>query len=134
MTLFELGEFKLANGGLTNWKVECDALTEGDWRGLALMTYEVVDPFDLVFGVPTGGYPYERAMRRYARTDRESDDQLDVLIVDDVFTTGGTITSFREHLESQYKNISVQGAVAFARSAPPEWIVPLWGLYPRVHY
>lgn len=135
MNLFQLGEFKLASGAVTNWKVECDALTKEDWDAIALMLYEVVEPYDLVVGVPRGGLPLSEAMKKYAKAfSTNVSSPTKILIVDDVYTTGVSMGVFLLKCQERFIDAEFQGAVAFARSAPPDWIVPLWGLYPRVHY
>lgn len=114
MSLFQLGTFRLASGQETNWKIECDALTKADWEALAAIIGSRVE-FGDVRGVPRGGLKLERALRRFIRPGNP-----DRLIVDDVYTTGRSMTDFRDRLildgnepECTGRHI---GVVVFARA------------------
>ncbi len=100
--LFRAAPFTSHGGEELTWKIECDGLTEGDWEAMALIYMESRPPaFGDVWGVPRGGLPLARALRRYVTTGPR-------LIVDDVLTTGGSILgAMREH---------DRGLVAFSRA------------------
>lgn len=107
VSLFRTGSFSLASGESSRWKIDCDALTDDDWKALAVMAVEMLAPFQSVYGVPSGGCPFELALAKY-ETGRRDDP---VLIVDDVWTTGGSWRRFRD----QYLPGAVHGCVVFAR-------------------
>ena len=109
--LFCVGHHKLASGDLSDWKIECDALSFSDWEGLARMAVELLPNFGEVIGVPRGGLALAKAMRPWATDGKR-------LVVDDVFTTGGTIRKFMQRGDI--------GLVAFARKMPPSNIIPIF--------
>lgn len=90
MALFQTGNFRLASGAESRWKIECDALTPDDWRGLAAMIAERARGFSHVAGVPRGGLPLAEALRHHVSATGPR------LLVDDVWTTGGSIAKFRQ--------------------------------------
>lgn len=112
MNLFQKISF-ISHAGLPlNWKIECDALSEDDWKGIArmIMDYEK-RPFGSVEGIPRGGIPLAKALSEYATEGPP-------MIVDDVYTTG---TSFTEYCNEHYRTKSFDYNpkwVAFARSKP----------------
>ena len=55
MDLFQQVDIIGHAGGRLTWKIECDALSEAEWRTLAtiLMIYEK-RPFRVAVGIPTG--------------------------------------------------------------------------------
>jgi hypothetical protein len=120
MGLFELGDFTLHSGDKSNFKIECDYLTDGDWECLAKMLLERLPRFRDVEGIPNGGLMLEHFLFPYATG--ESKDPI--LIVDDVHTTG---LSFNDHIKDREGEFI--GAVVFARGiVHQEWIMPLFQL------
>ena len=114
MNLFKKISF-ISHAGLPlNWKIECDALSEDDWKGIArmIMDYET-RPFGSVEGIPRGGIPLANALQEYATEGRP-------MIVDDVYTTGA---SFNEYCYEHYRTMSFDYNpkwVVFARSKPKD--------------
>lgn len=106
MPLFQLGHFKLASGGDARWKIECDALTKEDWEALAYMIQERCDPYGWVMGVPRGGLALADALCGFETPGAPG------LIVDDVWTTGGSIAKVRKGGEQCW--------VVFARRPPTD--------------
>ncbi len=97
MNLFESGEFTLSSGAASAFRIECDALTQEDVETLALMISQMVGPFSDVIGVPRGGLRLAEALKPAAVLVGP------VLIVDDVLTTGASITRVRDELRVQLK-------------------------------
>lgn len=114
MNLFQKGDF-ISHAGLhLKWKIECDALTAKDWKGLArmIMDYETRS-FGSVEGIPRGGLPLANALKEYATVGPP-------MIVDDVYTTG---TSFNEYCKEHYQSKSFDYNpkwVVFARTKPKD--------------
>lgn len=119
--LFQVGDFPLTGGGRSRWKIECDALGEEDWQALALMLAErLPHPFGYVCGVPRGGAPLARALLTHVSVGIKR-----VLVVDDVWTTGGSMTSFVNRLDLGGLAV-VDRAVVFARNPPPPEVTALF--------
>ena len=121
MNLFQSGDFTLHSGERSALKIECDALTTADWETLAAMVAARI-PFRFAVGVPKGGMGFARALLRHE--DRRRDD-LPVLIVDDVLTTGA---SMEETRASMFTGPTV-GVVVFARRECPDWIRPIFRMW-----
>lgn len=117
MNLFQLGEFTLHSGSKSYWKVDCDALTDEDWKALARMVYESVLHFRRVIGIPSGGLKLAEALKPY----RFPNPEYPILVVDDVFTTGNSMNEMKSKLGNDCR-----GAVIFARSKCPDWVTPLF--------
>jgi orotate phosphoribosyltransferase len=113
MNLFRLGDFTLAGGRKSRFKLECDALTDGDWECLAWLISQRV-AFHRVEGVPRGGLKLAAALEKYKGYGNS------LLIVDDVLTTGGS-------MERQRSGRDAQGFVVFQRGPErPPWIRALF--------
>lgn len=108
--LFQTGSVTLHSGTLSNYKIDCDALTDEDIETIALMIRDIVLPFGEVVGVPRGGLRLAEELERYITAGPR-------LVVDDVLTTGNSMNEL-------YKEGDI-GAVIFARGAVPSWITPL---------
>lgn len=111
--LFQSGNFHLHSGTSSNFKIDCDALTDADIQTVAMLLKERLPDFGNVEGVPRGGLRLAGAMRRYVTSGP-------VLIVDDVWTTGGSIWKVRGDRED------VIGAVIFARGDTQSWVTALF--------
>lgn len=130
MSLFRLGEFTLASGQPSRWKIDCDGLTADDWQALAAMAVEVLPPFRCVHGVPRGGLPFAAALERYI-TARPSDP---VLIAEDVVTTGRSMERYVAGLIHSWHPDAYErvGVCVFARgSVVPSWVTPLFQMPQR---
>lgn len=106
MPLFVQKEFISAAGLSLTWKIECDALTEEDWRTIAAVCAKRLPAFGSVVGVPRGGLALAREMERYVKNGPP-------LIVDDVWTTGKSMRAVAAKFQLW------RGLVAFARGPLP---------------
>ena len=113
--LFQLGQFVLNSGVTSQWKIECDALTDSDIETIASMLVPLLWEFSHVEGVPRGGERLAEALRVHQTPGKGG-----LLIVDDVLTTGGSMDRWRND------RMEAQGAVIFARQLPKRWITPLF--------
>ena len=111
--LFQLGQFTLHSGKESSFKIECDALTFEDWKTIAHIIGSTFS-FKEVEGIPTGGLILENLLKPY----RRETGTYSLLIVDDVFTTGGSMEKHRN------KRSDVHGVVLFSRV--PEKMMPYW--------
>lgn len=123
MSLFNIKDVTLHSGGKSSWIVDCEALTDEDLATLAHMASKILGSFGEVVGVPRGGLRFAEALAEYAEND-----SLDVLIADDVLTTGNSMEEIRKQYEAS--EATVQGVVMFARGDCPAWIIPLWRVDP----
>lgn len=114
MSLFQLGHFHLHSGALSEWKIDCDALTKDDLDAIAVMLQERLPEFGMVESVPTGGDRLAELMAGLVSRGP-------LLIIDDVLTTGHSMEEKRAGREAI-------GAVIFARGKCPTWVTPLFTL------
>jgi hypothetical protein len=119
--LFNMGRFNLSAGGQSRFKIDCDALTELDIAALAAAIGQAAY-FSEVIGIPTGGNRLAEALVRY----RSPEHTKNVLIVDDVLTTGRSMERKRHELLAKDLDRDVFGWVIFARSKPANWIKALF--------
>jgi hypothetical protein len=117
VTLFQQGSFTLHSGSQSTFKIDCDALTDDDWKALAAEAAKRLSPFGIAEGVPTGGLRFADALQAHRSEGCER-----VLVVDDVLTTGRSMEEMREKF-SLDKTI---GVVAFARGPVPDWVTALF--------
>lgn len=125
--LFNYGEFKLHAGAISYFLIDCKALTEEDLQVLARVVVDRINPFHRVIGIPEGGLRFAEALRQHQTSKKgmRFSGQCDVLIVDDVVTTG---TSMEEALrESNETAARVQGVTIFSRTPEPiPWIYSIF--------
>jgi hypoxanthine phosphoribosyltransferase len=120
MNLFQKKEITLHSGDVSYFKIECDALTDGDIETLAYIISRKYTFYDVV-GIPRGGIRIANALQKYA-----SNSPLKILlIVDDVLTTGKSMEKARE----MFGNVLSQGVVLFARGKCPKWVEPIFNMW-----
>jgi hypothetical protein len=126
-TLFRKVDFQMHSGGIAHYKIECDALTDGDIETLAWiiaqksqqMTGEDRTGIRDVYGVPRGGCRLANALQKHR--DRWGSIRL---IVDDVLTTGASM----EKAKSDLGWTDAYGVVIFARHQCPSWVYPVFSM------
>ena len=118
MTLFVNKEFAGHAGGTLKFKIECDALTNEDVETIASIVART-HRFRIVYGVPRGGLRLARALEKHLSPDG------DILIVDDVLTSGKSMEEAREQCGGD-----AIGIVIFARGQCPSWVKPIFQLAP----
>lgn len=132
-------EFVTHSGLESNWKLECDNLSDSTIESLAALIASALRPFSMVIGIPRGGIRLSSALQKYCNYQSRC-----LLIVDDVMTTG---ESFRNHLRHLEENGTlsnygfdidevwgtsdiIKGACIFARGENarrfPHWVTPLF--------
>lgn len=118
--LFQRGDFTLSSGRKSHFKIECDALTDADWAALAETFFEAYGGgWGAVEGVPRGGLAFARHLSKYSMTREECLKErslyawVDVLVVDDVATTGNSLRGLAQAFEKQ--GLMTDCAVAFSR-------------------
>ena len=116
MTLFQSGDFVLHSGAKSGFKIDCDALTDDDWKTLSSLVAERVK-FGSVYLVPSGGLRFALALR-----DHIDHSASTILLVDDVLTTGASMEAARHQISGK----DILGVVAFARGECPAWIWPIF--------
>lgn len=123
-SLFKKGQFTLNSGQESWFKIDCDSLTDEDLDTLALIVveHERIGSFFVVEGVPIGGLRFAKALESYALSKYSTVVNPEILIVDDVLTTGGSMERQRAG------RTNVQGVVIFARGKCPDWVVPIFSM------
>lgn len=113
--LIKFGWFVSYSGFQLPWKVDCDALTDEDLNSLArLISWKFA--FSDVYGIPNGGTRLMKDLKPYA-----VDKDYPVLIVDDVLTTGKSMTQARRFIGDHSF-----GVVIFNRGVCPDWVWPIF--------
>lgn len=112
--------FIMHSGAPSDFKIECDALTDEEIETFALLISKRFK-FSSVMGILRGGLRISNSLQKY-RTG--TDDSL--LIVDDVLTTGASMEKARLLHDP---NRTITGVVLFARGPCPEWVHPVFRLW-----
>jgi hypothetical protein len=129
MGLFQYVEdgIKLHSGGRSQFKIECDALDDGDLECFAWITATyLVEDFSEVHGVPEGGLRFAKALEKYKSKEGA------ILVVDDVYTTGNSLREFIMNYfieNDMHSSPPMKTVVIFARNETPEWIIPIFKMW-----
>jgi hypothetical protein len=125
MNLFIKKDFKSHSGLPLKFKIECDNLSDGDIETLAWIVSERFD-FREVYGVETGGTRFSKALEKYKSTNSSN-----ILIVDDVLTTGNSMRDYLKKIDHDIPmETRVIGVVIFSRNrAVPKWIYPIFWMW-----
>ena len=126
MNLFQKENIILNSGLKSDFKIECDALTDEDWETIAYLISKEIK-FDSVVSVPNGGNKLAKALEKYSTNTW----QRIVLIVDDVLTTGGSMERMKKEILLQPHNDEtiVKGCVVFARGECADWIKSIFKMW-----
>ena len=123
MSLFIKERFKMHSGKWSDFKLECDGLTEQDYMTLAFLVSRKMR-FCNVYGIPRGGVLFANCLNPYAVSDTK-----DFLIVDDVLTSGGSLLKARDELSQKHGDTyTYKGIVVFARGECLPWVTPIFTL------
>lgn len=125
MELFKIGHEVLASGMVSDFKIDCDGLNYKERKALVYMARKILPDYGIAFGVPTGGLWLAEELNFYAKPGCET-----VLVVDDVWTTGGSMSRFVEELHAtrEYEITDLEGFVLFARGPVPPGLTVLFTL------
>lgn len=122
--LFTKQDIILHSGGKSDFKIECDDLSDESIETLAYLVSKQMQ-FNEVHGVPRGGLKFAEALKPYC-----SDDVSNVLIVDDVLTTGNSMETFAVKInKGQEYTRQLDGVVIFARQECPYWIKTIFRMW-----
>lgn len=123
MSLFQ-GEFIfLHSQQATDFKIDCDYLTDEDIRVLAKFISKHLE-FCAVYGIPKGGERLAKALEKYCNPDSPIH-----LIVDDVLTTGGSFNAFKARLK-EVPDYAILGVCLFCRRPEnkPKWVSAVFNM------
>jgi len=115
--LFQRGDFTLASGLKSKFKIECDALQSEDWMQLTELIVTHLPLFGYVLGIPRGGERWAEYFSCYKTKNCDT-----ILYVDDVWTTGQSMMRFVN------KEQPWHGVVLFARGQHPINVTALFEL------
>jgi hypoxanthine phosphoribosyltransferase len=120
-TLLVQKTFIMHSGETGNFKIECDALTDEDIDTISWIIMQKYEKEGIknVYGIPRGGIKLSNSLEKYWNPKGSIR-----LIVDDVFTTGRSMSEAREKLGWD----NAKGVVIFARKKTPEWITPVFSM------
>lgn len=121
--LFVDQPFTTHSGLHAEHKIECDALSGLDLKTLAKAMRRITGPVRWAYGVPRGGLQLAEMFNKYYITTVE-DPTAQILIIDDVFTTGRSME--KERAKLQEGAIPIIGMVVFARGPLQPWIRALY--------
>ncbi len=125
MNLFEKKEHFMHSGGFSNFKIECDALTDEDIETLAYLISQKFNFFRVNEVLSSHKPRLGIALQKYINPDSKNS-----LIVDDVLTTGASMEDAKFSTWAEYPDgKEVIGVVIFARGEPPEWVTPMFWMW-----
>lgn len=133
MPLFQSGDFLLHSGQHSAWKLECEAITLDEMKVIAKLLAERLPAFSRTVSVSEDSNNPATILRGCLAQYAEETNKT-LIVVDDVFTTGSTMSSARRKLQESYvySQYNIMGAVIFAREPIFDWIIPLFTLSPVI--
>lgn len=108
MALFNKGQFELASGKISDFKIDCDFLSDESIEAIAYKL-STKYTFGKVFGVPTGGLRLATALEKFCS------ESPTILLVEDVVTTGNSLRQYRENIIALYPDQNIINISIFAR-------------------
>jgi hypothetical protein len=125
-----LQNIKLHSGRLSDFKFECDNLTDEEIDGFARLIARMVGMFTDVIGIPQGGIRIATALEPFALPGLT---RRRLLIVDDVLTEGSSMACERARaIATGWPIRDIQGAVMISRGACDPWSTPVLQLHPTL--
>ena len=124
MSLFDCGTFVSHSGVRLPFKIDCDALTDEDIECIAEIIASNVD-FGVVEGISRGGDRLAAELEQYTVWQAP----FNILIVDDVLTTGKSMEKRKAGQPPQVHPDDVIGYVIFARGTLPSWVNAVFRMY-----
>lgn len=117
----EIADIRLHSGRESKFKIECDHLTDEEVAAMCPLLKKILPPFGEVSGVPRGGLRLEKALRPFVTKGP-------LLVVDDVWTTGGSVN---RHITGLSNDMGFVGniAVLFSRGPTPSYVTSLFSLH-----
>jgi|TARA_Y100000310_G_scaffold342991_1_gene448626 hypothetical protein len=122
MPLFLRQNITLHSGQKSDFKIECEALTGEDLDTLAYLISKRFR-FKRVIGIIRGGMRLMLALEKYISQD-SPEENLPVLIVDDVLTTGGSMEDAKKKLGEP-----CIGVVIYSRGKCSGWVHPIFQMW-----
>lgn len=105
------------------FKIDCDSLTDEDISCLAKLARRIVTPSQAI-PVPTGGNRLAAQLELATLTGYP-------VIVDDVWTTGGSVLKIAAEHDLLHKlGTHAYCLVIFSRGSHPHWVKPIFTLNP----
>lgn len=120
VNLFDKIGFISHSGKKLDYKIECNALSPGSIDCIAYIISKKYR-FSKVIGVPRGGLKLAKALEKYYE---EKPVLSNLLIVDDVLTTGNSMNTLKAEIERAESWHTINGVVIFARGKCPDWVDP----------
>ena len=120
LELFVHTAFKSHSGVYLPWKIDCDALSDQDLDCIVRVVAPITR-YNVAVGIPRGGLRLAHAFNNYSPHAGRPRGRA-TLLVDDVLTTGRSLTAMRAQLHP----MRCTGFVLFARSTPPPWVRALF--------
>jgi len=125
--MFKNGEFTSHAGKKLSWKIECDSLDRNDITTICEL---IASKFAFKEAYcPVTNSHFVNDMTRFLNHYHATKNCSQILIVDDVLTTGKSMEERRQNLIRQNVLYShIKGVVLFSRGECPRWITPIFTL------